>query len=259
MWIDKKSRMVTLVLLSIAWLSCGQTRAQAASRVQSQQAVNDNTGRAASEDSAPDDAAVRAQISSIYRSFYDSYRLGTGDAIAVHVDKHPDDSVERVVVSPGGQIYYGLMGNVQVAGKTMPELQEYFSTSISEYIRDPRVTLTLLEANSAKVGVLGDVRVPGIVILSHPMRVLDAITAVGGITDTGSKDVSILRQYPDGRVQTIKVNMKRVLAGKAGPEENVFLNAGDTIVVHGNLIKKIQTVSSMMGIASFFVFLSQGR
>jgi len=214
---------------------------------------------APTEADASEDAAIREQISSVYRGFYNSYRLGAGDAIAIHVDKHPDDSLERVVVSPGGQIYYGLMGNVQVAGRTVPELQDFFSSSISEYIREPRVTLTLLEANSAKVGVLGDVRTPGVVILSHPMRILDVITAVGGITDTGSKDVSILRQYPDGRVQTLRVNMKHVLSGKAGPEENVYLAAGDTVVVHGNLIKKIQTVSGMMGIATFFAFLSTGR
>jgi polysaccharide export outer membrane protein len=209
------------------------------------------------DNAAAAEAAIRAQISSVYQGFYNSYRLGAGDAVAIHIDKHPDDSLERAVVSPVGQVYYSLLGNVAVAGKTIPELQDYFTASISEYIKDPRVTVSLLEANSAKVGVLGDVRVPGVVILSRPMRVLDAITAVGGITDTGSKQVSILRQYPDGRIQTLSVNMKHILSGKGGPEENVFLNAGDTIVVHGNLVKKVQMLSSMMGIASFFAFLAR--
>jgi len=254
-----KSKFVTAILSGFL---CAAVSAPAlGARHGSQQFSSDNRSGAAAATATPEpeETVIRTQIESIYRGFYQSYRLGAGDAIAIHIDKHPDDSLERVVVSPAGQIYFALLGNVQVAGKTVPELQDYFTASISEYIKDPKVTLSLLEANSAKVGVLGDVRAPGVVILSHPMRVLDAITAVGGITDTGSKEVSVLRQYPDGRVQTRKVNLKQVLAGKGGPEDNFYLSAGDTIIVHGNLIKKLQTVSSVMGIATFFAFLSTGR
>jgi polysaccharide export outer membrane protein len=253
-------KIITLVLF-VALFTAAGLPVLGVGRSQAQTVVSDArpTGSATGATPESDEEAIRAQIASIYRGFYNSYRLGAGDAIAIHIDKHPDDSLERVVVSPVGQIYYNLLGNVQVAGKTMAQLQDYFTASISEYIKDPRVTLSLLEANSAKIGVLGDVRAPGVVILSHPMRVLDAITAVGGITDTGSKEVSILRQYPDGRVQIMKVNLKHVLTGKAGPEDNLYLSAGDTIVVHGNLIKKLQTISSMMGMATFLAFLSTGK
>jgi polysaccharide export outer membrane protein len=206
-----------------------------------------------------DEAAIQNQINSVYDSFYHSYRLGPGDVIAIHVDKHPEDSAERIVVSPVGQVYYSLLGNVTVVGKTMPQLQEYFTTSISEFIREPRVTVSMLEANSSKIGVLGDVRVPGVILMTHPMKVLDAITAAGGVTDLGSSsDVSILRQYEDGRVQVVSVNVKNILKGKAGLEDNVYLRSGDTIIVHGNLFKKLGAVSSMLGIASFFTFMGRG-
>ncbi|HKV39637.1 MAG TPA: polysaccharide biosynthesis/export family protein [Blastocatellia bacterium] len=207
---------------------------------------------------AAEESTIQSQIRSIYQNFSNSYRLGTGDVIAIHVDKHPDDSVERIAVSPAGQVYYPLLGNINAGGKTISELQDFFTTSISQYIKDPKVTLSLLEANSAKIGVLGDVRVPGVLIMSHPMRVLDAITAVGGITDLGnSTDVTILRQYLDGRVQTINVNVKRILKGQANAEENVSLTAGDTIIVHGNKLKTLGTVSSLMGITSFLTLLGR--
>jgi polysaccharide export outer membrane protein len=216
-----------------------------------------NQPEAAAEPS--DEAAIQNQINSVYDSFYHSYRLGPGDVIAIHVDKHPEDSAERIVVSPVGQVYYSLLGNVTVVGKTMPQLQEYFTTSISEFIREPRVTVSMLEANSSKIGVLGDVRVPGVILMTHPMKVLDAITAAGGVTDLGSSsDVSILRQYEDGRVQVVSVNVKNILKGKAGLEDNVYLRSGDTIIVHGNLFKKLGVVSSMLGIASFATFMGRG-
>jgi protein involved in polysaccharide export with SLBB domain len=169
-------------------------------------------------DTTAEETAIQAQINSVYQQFYNSYRLGAGDVVAIHVDKHPEDSVEKTTVSPVGQVYYPLLGNVKVAGKTLAQLQEYFTTSISEYIREPRVTLSLLESNSSKYGILGDVREPGVKIMTRPMRVFDAITAAGGITDTGSSsNVTVLRQDPFGNVQNVKVNVKKMLQGKANP------------------------------------------
>src|SRR5579862_7290181 len=52
-----------------------------------------------------DEAAIESQIGSVYQNFLSSYRLGAGDVMAIHVDQHQEDSVERVVVSPVGQVY----------------------------------------------------------------------------------------------------------------------------------------------------------
>ncbi|HEX8185733.1 MAG TPA: polysaccharide biosynthesis/export family protein [Blastocatellia bacterium] len=205
-----------------------------------------------------DEAAIQAQINSVYQCFYSSYRLGPGDIIGIYIDKHPEDSVERVTVSPVGKIYFPLLGNVTVVGKTLPQLQDYFSTAVAEFIREPRVTLSLLEAQSAKIGILGDVKTPGLMIMTRPLRVLDAITQAGGILDTGSQAVSILRQYEDGRVQMLAVDVKKILKGKASPEENAYLRSGDTIIVHGNLFKKIGKVTSMMGLTGLVTFMTRG-
>lgn len=208
--------------------------------------------------SSAEEAAIQAQINTVYQGFYNSYRLGPGDIIGIYIDKHPEDSVERVTVSPVGRVYFPLLGNVTVVGKTMPQIQEYFSVAVAEYIREPRVTLSLLEAQSAKIGVLGDVKTPGVQVMTRPLRVLDAITMAGGILETGSQNVSILRQYEDGRVQMMTVDMKKILKGKANPEENAFLRAGDTVIVHGNLFKKMGKVTSVVGLTTLFTFLTAG-
>ena len=208
---------------------------------------------------AADDAAIQAQISSVYEGFYNSYRLGPGDVIGIYIDKHPEDSVEKVTVSPVGRIYFPLVGNVTVVGKTLPQLQEYFANTVAEYIKEPRVTLSLLEASSAKIGVLGDVRQPGVLVMTRPLRVLDAITMAGGITETGSPKLSILRQFEDGRVQILSVDLKKILKGKASPEDNLYLRAGDTIVVHGNLFKTVQKISTFVGLTTLVTFMTNGH
>jgi polysaccharide biosynthesis/export protein len=220
---------------------------------------SDKNAAAPSADITAEEAAIQAQINSVYQQFYNNYRLGAGDVVAIHVDKHPEDSVEKTTVSPVGQVYYPLLGNVNVAGRTLAQLQEYFTTSISEYIRDPRVTLSLLESNSSKYGVLGDVREPGVKIMTRPMRVFDAITAAGGITETGSSsNVTVLRQDPFGNVQNLKVNVKKMLQGKATPEDNFYLQTGDTIIVPGNTFKTISKVTSLLGVTGFVSFFMRG-
>lgn len=214
-----------------------------------------NPGEAAS---STDEAAVQSQINAVYRSFYNSYRLGPGDIVAIYIDKHPEDSIQRVTVSPVGRVYFPLLGDISVVGKTVPQLQEYLTNSVAEFIKEPRVTLALLEAQSAKVGVLGDVKTPGLMVITRPLRVLDAITLAGGILDTGSSSVSILRQYEDGRVQVLTADVKKILKGKANPEENAYLRSGDTVIVHGNLFKTMTRISSLVGVTSLVTFMTRG-
>jgi polysaccharide export outer membrane protein len=139
-------------------------------------------------------------------------------------------------------------------------LIERLTRDLSEYLKNPKVSVELIEANSAKIGVLGDVLRPGILVMNKPMSVLEAITASGGIADTGDRSgVIVLRQLRDGRAQTLKVNVKRILEGKAGAEENIALQAGDTIIVNGNVKKKMTYILSMAGFGSFLSFISMGR
>ena len=90
------------------------------------------------------------------------------------------------------------------------------------------------------------------------MAVMDAIAASGGVTDLGSKsNVTMLRQTGnDGTMRTMKVNVKRIMEGKADPEENVILQAGDTVIVHGNFKKTLSTITSLAGFGSFVRLVS---
>jgi polysaccharide biosynthesis/export protein len=196
----------------------------------------------------------------IYQEFYETYRLGPADEIAIRVTGQPDYTLERVKVSPTGNIYHPLLGTMEVAGVTLPQLTERLTRDLSEYLINPKVSAELIEANSAKIGVLGDVLRPGILVMNKPMSVLEAIIASGGIADSGSKSrVIVLRQPHDGRAQTLKVNVKHILEGKAGAEENIALQAGDTVIVNGNKKKKMSYVLSLAGFGGFLSFVSAGR
>jgi polysaccharide export outer membrane protein len=233
---------------------------------QTSPAATQKTSGARLAEEKPNSPASAAQITDddqffkgIYQEFYNTYRLGPADEIAIRVTGQPDYTLERVKVSPTGCVYHPLLGDVEVAGTTVPHLIKRLTGDLSEYLIDPKVSVSLLEANSAKIGVLGDVMHPGILVMNKPMNVLEAITASGGITDTGNKSgVIVLRQLRDGRAQTLKVNVKRILQGKADAEENIALRAGDTVIVNGNTRKKMSNILSLAGFGSFLSFISAG-
>jgi len=247
-----------LVLIAVPLTGAGQVQSGAPAK-----ASHLTSGRAGQPDAkAISPAAGMAgdagdqYFRDIYRDFYNTYKLGPEDQLALRVQGQPDYSLEQVTISPVGRIFHPLLGELDVAGMTVPKLTERLTLELSQYILDPKVSLSLVSANSAKIGVLGDVLRPGIFIMARPMTVLDAISAAGGVSDTGSKsDVTVLRQRGGAGSLTLKVNVKRILEGKAGAEENFALQAGDTILVHGNTRKKLAAITSMMSFGNFLWFL----
>jgi polysaccharide biosynthesis/export protein len=210
----------------------------------------------ATEDVGGDDGA---QVRDIMRRFRDTYRLGPDDELAIRVLKQPDYTLERVKVSPVGSIFHPLLGEINVAGLTVEQLKKQLTIDFSEYVLDPTVYIELLVASSAKIGVIGEIVRPGILIMTRPMTVTDAIVEAGGITDMGKKsNVLVVRQPLDGNKQLIEVDVKKIFEGKAKPEENIALQAGDTVIVRGNAMKTLTKITSVTGLASLLTFLSIG-
>jgi polysaccharide export outer membrane protein len=93
------------------------------------------------------------------------------------------------------------------------------------------VTVIVTESKSRKVNIMGMVVRPGAYRLTTATSVLDSIAMAGGFKDFAKqKSIYVLRQAPDGTQQRIPFNYKDVIKGK-NPEQNVRLQAGDTVVV----------------------------
>lgn len=200
------------------------------------------------------------KINDAFHRFYVTYQLGPGDELAIRVKGQPDYTVEKAKVSPVGSIYHPLLGEIRAGGLTIEKFKQQVVNELSEYVLDPVVSIELLGAQSAKIGVLGEVRTPKIVLMTGPMTILDAISEAGGFAETGKRsNVTLLRQNVDGTMNTIKVNVGNILEGKAKSSDNLALQAGDTIIVHGSvLMKAMPVINSVMGMTSFLMFVGRG-
>jgi polysaccharide biosynthesis/export protein len=159
-----------------------------------------------------------------------SYVIGANDVLAINVWKEPDIS-RSVPVRSDGKISLPLVGELQAGGQTPRQLEEEITKRLQSYISEPEVTVIVTDSKSQKVNILGRVARPGAYLLTSSTTVLDSIAMAGGFKDFAKqKSIYVLRQAPDGTQTRIPFNYKDVIKGK-NPEQNIRLQAGDTVVV----------------------------
>jgi peptidoglycan/LPS O-acetylase OafA/YrhL/protein involved in polysaccharide export with SLBB domain len=177
---------------------------------------------------APAEPATSTTVARVApaRTSSDGYVIGVADVLKVTVWKEPDLTLE-VTVRPDGMITVPLLGDVPASGRTPILLASGLANGLEEFIERPRVTVSVGQATSARVYVIGQMMRPGEFPLLGRMTVLKALALAGGFKDY-AKPESIVIVREDQSV--IPFNYKRVTDGK-DVAQNVLLAPGDTIVV----------------------------
>ena len=160
----------------------------------------------------------------------DSYVIGANDVLAINVWKEPDIS-RSVPVRADGKISLPLVGELSASGQTPRQLEQEITKRLQSYISEPEVTVIVTDSRSQKVNILGMIARPGTYLLGGSTTVLDAIAMAGGFRDFAKKkSIYVLRANSDGTQKRIPFNYQEVIKGTK-PEQNVKLQAGDTLVV----------------------------
>jgi polysaccharide export outer membrane protein len=154
------------------------------------------------------------------------YLIGPGDMLKIVVWKEPDLTVDAAV-RLDGMITLPLLGDVQAAGRPPSDLARGLAEALDRYVEKPRVTVSVSQATSARVYVVGEVLRPGEFALSGGMTVLRALALAGGFKEFARRD-GIVIVRTDRTI--VPFNYKRVVEGR-DVSQNVLLSAGDTVVV----------------------------
>lgn len=107
------------------------------------------------------------------------YRLGPGDQLRITVFNEAELTGQYLVGSQGS-IAYPLVGEVRAAGLTIPEFSTSLQQALSQYIRQPNVSVEV--ANYRPFFILGEVQRPGTYPYSASLTVLNAVATAGGFT-----------------------------------------------------------------------------
>lgn len=160
------------------------------------------------------------------------YVIGPGDTVQVFVWRNPELSV-TVPVRPDGKISTPLVEDMVAVGKTSSELAREIEKVLAEYVRTPQVNIIVTNPVStfSQVKVIGQVTTPSSVPYREGLTALDAVLAVGGLTEFAAGNrAKIVRKNEAGKTVEIKVKLES-LVRKGKMTENVDLKPGDVIIV----------------------------
>lgn len=159
------------------------------------------------------------------------YIIGPGDEIEVFVWQNPDLSV-TVPVRPDGKISTPLNEDMVAVGKTPSKLAHDIEMKLSEYVRSPHVNVIVTKPASvfSQVKVIGQVAHPQGVAYRDGMTVLDAVLAVGGLTDYAAGNRARIVRMENGQEKDIPVRLNALVNG-GDMTQNLPLKPGDVLVV----------------------------
>lgn len=121
-----------------------------------------------------------------------AYILGPGDRLRVTVFNEDDLSGEYQV-NDQGALSLPLLGQVQAAGKTVLQFENYITDKFAEtYLVNPRVSVEVL--NYRPFFILGEVKNPASYPCSGGLTVLNAVALAGGFTPRAAKSSIKLRR-----------------------------------------------------------------
>ncbi len=157
--------------------------------------------------------------------------VGVDDVLNVYVRHNPEVSGE-FPVSPEGQIFMPLVGDVQAAGLTKTELQASLTEKLSKFIINPEVAVGVSQYRSKKVYVVGEVMRPGPVLMrGNILTVWDAIVEAGlPLRESAALwRVHVITPH-DEQPDVRRVNLRSIMYGGKFAQ-NHYLQSGDIVVV----------------------------
>lgn len=154
--------------------------------------------------------------------------LGPGDVIEIRVTDQDELSGEYEV-GEDGTIRFPWIENVAVAGKTRGEIAEIIEQKLSDgWLRQPQVTVRVLDRQNREVSVLGQVNEPGSYSFKERLTLVQAISLAGGMNPLAqSKKVKLIRETADG-TKTYEIDVGAILESKRG---DLPLEPGDIVFV----------------------------
>jgi len=133
----------------------------------------------------------------------DDYRVSDRDLLSIRVMQDPE-YVRTVRVGTDGNVELPYIGSVHLDGLTLRAARDLIADRLraGAFIRDPEVLIQVQETLNGAVTVTGEVH--SVIPVSGERRLIDVISAAGGLPANASHTVKIIRPGVD---QPIEVNL----------------------------------------------------
>ena len=157
----------------------------------------------------------------------DQYVIGPEDVLSIYVWK--EEAFTRTLpVRIDGKISLPLVNDIQAAGLTPLQLKEVLTEKLKSFLESPAISVTVMEANSYKAYVSGEVKQPGVQRIRSEITLIKLIIMAGGFTEWADQKKILIISKEKGVEKRRTVNYKKIIEGE---EPDIVIKSGDTVIV----------------------------
>jgi polysaccharide export outer membrane protein len=178
------------------------------------------------------------------------YGIRSGDTFDVNFELSPEFN-QAVTVQPDGFITLKGVGDVHVAGQTVPELTQTLRKAYDKILNDPLISVVLKDFEKPYFTAGGQLNHPGKYELRGNITLTEAIAMAGGFNETAKhSQVLLFRRVDDQWLEAKIFNVKQMMKqGKLG--EDPTLRPGDQLFVPKNMLSKIKPFIPNSGVGAY--------
>jgi len=192
---------------------------------------------------APAAQGPTAQSLTAQSSGGDEYVLGPEDQIKLWALGMEEISDKPLQIDPGGFLDLPLLGRIKAAGLTVEQLRSELLERLSVDVREPSVSIDIVEFGSQPVSIIGAVAQPGVHQLRGRRTLAEVLSVAGGLRADAGPIIKISRRMEWGKIplptaavdakgefSVAEIGLKDFLAVN-NPAENILIRPHDVIAV----------------------------
>jgi polysaccharide biosynthesis/export protein len=172
-----------------------------------------------------------------------NYVLGPNDQILIRAFQVQEIGERPYRIDMDGNIDLPLVGTVKAGGLSVDQLEAELVKRLATYVRNPQVSVTVVQYRSEPVFFIGAFRSPGIYPLQGRRTLVEMLSSIGGLQPNASRRITVTRNLEYGPIplpnavtnkaantSTVEVSMGS-LRDQVNPAEDIVLMPYDQISV----------------------------
>jgi len=172
-----------------------------------------------------------------------TYILGPGDQIMIRAFEVEEISDKPFRIDSEGDVNLPILNKVHAGGLTVEQFEAELTERLKTLVKNPQVTVGVVQLRSEPVFFNGYFKAPGIYTLQGRRTLLEMLTTVGGVQPNSSRRLKVTRHLEMGPIplpnavidQEAKVSSVDISIGSlqqnVNPAEDIVLQPLDTVSV----------------------------
>lgn len=160
-----------------------------------------------------------------------NYRFEPGDILKITYTFHSEMNQDSVMIRPDGKITAIQVGDIDIAGLTVKELENLLIQKTSENLRDPEVVVSVTKFAERTIYVAGEVEKAGPIPYTKSLTPLQAIIAAGGFLEGARLDSVVLIRADSSSQEVFARSVDLAAVVTDGIREPLYLAPHDIVYV----------------------------